>query len=81
MMRLSRGDEAVRFSYEKGRETMMQNIYYQSSNGGPMERHVEGPASDPVVWIHYFHEGEGVIETPGVTVKEKATDINLEKNK
>lgn len=80
MIRLSRGNETVRFSYEENRETMLQNIYYRSSNGGPRERQVEGPASDPVVWIHYFHEGEGVIETPGVTVKEKATDINLKKN-
>jgi hypothetical protein len=64
MMRLSRGNEAVRFSYEKNRETMLQNIYNRSSNGGPRERHVEGPASDPVVWIHYFHEGGGFNSPP-----------------
>ena len=65
MSRLSRGNEAVRFSYEENRETMLQRIYYSRSRiDGPMERHIEGPASDPVVWIHYFHGGESSNEPP-----------------
>lgn len=74
MLRLSRGNEVARFSYEENRETMLQDISHRSSNGGPMERHVEGPASDPVVWIHYFHESESSNKLPAT--EETSSSFN-----
>jgi len=53
---IRRGDQVVRFTYEENRTGRLQQESWTSTNGGPQVHHVEGPALDPVVWIHYRNE-------------------------